>query len=361
MKIFSLEPEAFGIDFSDLRMRIVKLKKKGKFFDLASWNSVNMPVGVIENGEVKDEEKLTSIIKDIVDKVKGERIRIKYVVASLPERKSFLQVIKVPIMTKDELKIAIPFEAENYIPMSVDQVNLDYELISSNNKKSKTLEVLIGAIPKTIINPYISCIEKAGLVPKVLEVEAQSIARALIKNHVSPHPVIIIDFGKSTTSFIVFSGYSLRFTSSISISSGMLTKDISEMLKVSLDKAEKLKLKYGLEFSGKSAENKEVVRAITPSAEKLVNQTKKYIDYYHTHVNYAIASGKIKKIILCGSGSNLKGLQEFMFSQLKIPVELANPWVNILPGSRKKIPKISFKESLGYVTALGVALRGIEE
>jgi len=362
MKIFNLEPEAFGIDFSDLRIRIVKLKKRGMFFGLDSWNEVNIPSGIITDGEVKNQEKLSLIIKKAVDEVNGRKIKIKRVVASLSEKKAFLQVIKVPKIDLEELETAIPFEAENYVPLAIDQMYLDYEVISSRD--GQNLDVLIGAMPKTVVDPYVSCIKRAGFVPIALEVECQSITRALIKNQVSPFPILIIDFGKSTTSFIVFSGHSLRFTSSIDISSQKLNEAIANNLKVDLKRAEELKLKYGLEVSRKESISKEVIGAMIPLLTDFIKQVKKHISYYHTHANNVPVSsggGEIKKVLLCGKGSNLRGLPNFIFSELKIPTDLANPWVNIVSNSNKKIPEISFKNSLGYTTALGLALRGIKK
>ncbi len=348
----SLEPEAFGIDFSDLNMRVVKLKKKGKFFDLASWGEVKVPLGIIKDGEIQDEEKLIALIKKAVKDVRGEKIKTKYVVASLPETKAFLQVIKVPKMNEEELKTAIPFEVENYIPLLSDQTYLDYEIIYSTSQEKETLDVLIGAMPKKIVDPYLSCLKGAGLIPKAIEVESQSIARDLIKNGLSPFPCLIIDFGKTTTSFIVFSGYSLRFTSSISVSSEDLTEKIATDLKIDYKEAEEKKIKNGLSES------------ISPLILELIEETKKYINYYHTHSNNIpsdMGGGEIKKILLCGCGSNLKGLPEKIFSELRIPTELANPWINILPKEIKNPPAIPFKDSLGYVTVLGLALRGMQE
>ncbi len=292
----------------------------------------------------------------------GRKIKIKRVVASLSEKKAFLQVIKVPKIDLEELETAIPFEAENYVPLAIDQMYLDYEVISSRD--GQNLDVLIGAMPKTVVDPYVSCIKRAGFVPIALEVECQSITRALIKNQVSPFPILIIDFGKSTTSFIVFSGHSLRFTSSIDISSQKLNEAIANNLKVDLKRAEELKLKYGLEVSRKESISKEVIGAMIPLLTDFIKQVKKHISYYHTHANNVPVSsggGEIKKVLLCGKGSNLRGLPNFIFSELKIPTDLANPWVNIVSNSNKKIPEISFKNSLGYTTALGLALRGIKK
>ena len=345
IELLSLKPEAFGLDISDLSLRIAKLKKRGKFFRLVSWGEAKIKPGVVENGEIKDEDVLARIIKQTLTKIKGERIKTKYLIASLPEKKAFLQVIEMPKMKEEELKTSVPFEAENYIPLPIEKVYLDFQTVLSSSQINH-LNILIAALPKITVDSYVSCLRKAGLIPMALEVESQSIARAVVKNEISPFPLLIIDFGRSTTSFIVFSNYSTRFTSSIPISSQELTEAISKTLKLSINEAEKLKLKSGLK-------DEKTLKAMTPLLTDLTGQAKKCIDYHHSY------NGGIKKILLCGNGANLRGLSAFVSSELKITAELANPWINILSSSLKEVPGLSFKESLGYTTALGLALRGI--
>jgi len=347
IELLSLKPEAFGLDISDLSLRIAKLKKRGKFFSLVSWGEAKIRPGIVEDGEIKDEDALAGIIKQTLAKIKGERIKTKYLIASLPEKKAFLQVIEMPKMKEEELKTSVPFEAENYIPLPIEKVYLDFQTVPSSNQIDH-LNILIAALPKKIVDPYVSCLGKAGLIPMALEVESQSIVRAVVKNEISPFPLLIIDFGRSTTSFIVFSVYSPRFTSSVPISSQKLTEAISKTLKLSLNEAEKLKLKQGLK-------DEKALKAMTPLLIDLIGQAKKCINYNRTQ------SGEIKKILLCGSGSNLKGLSDFISSELKITVGLVNPWMNILSSSLKEVPELSFKESLGYTTALGLALRGVKK
>ena len=355
-EFLSLKSESFGLDFSDLSLKIIKLKKKGKFLSLASWGEVKIKPGMIEEGEIKNETALVEIIKEGLNKVKGEKLKTRNVVASLPEKKAFLQVIQMPKMKEEELKTAVLFEAENYIPLPVEKVYLDFQLVAPVHDNLDHLDILIAAFPKKTVDLYLSCLKKAGLLPQVLEVESQSISRALIKNGVSPFPLFIIDFGKSRTSFIIFSGYSLRFTSSIPISSQKLTETISRTLGVNLAGAEKLKLKYGL--------RPPVSEVMTLVLTDLVKQIKKYINYYHTHSSHEHLppdGEEIKKILLCGRGANLKGLTDFISSELEIPVEFGNPWINILPEPLKEVPELPFKESLGYTTALGLALRGVHD
>lgn len=406
IEFLSLKPSTFGLDFSDLSLKIVKLKKRRKFLRLASWGETKIKPGIIEEGEIKDENGLIEAIKKGLKEVKGEKLKTKNVIASLPENKAFLQVIQVPKMTQDELKTAVPFEAENYIPLPFEEVYFDFQVVLPvypvRDYKSRIkgqreqisngvynhldhVDILIAAFPKKTVYPYFYCLKKAGLIPQGLEIESQSISRALIKNGVSSFPVLIIDFGRSRASFIIFSGSSLRFTSSIPISSHELTETIARTLRIDLPEAEKLKLKYGLprtifqdnglgkqntqkmvrglETSRRITKNKKIFKAIIPILTNLVGQIKKYIDYYQTHASHEHLppNGKgIEKVLLCGRGANLLGLTDFLSAELKIPVELGNPWVNILPQSLKEVPELPFEESLGYTTALGLALRGID-
>lgn len=392
LNFLTLKPESFGLDISDLSLKIIKLKKIKNGFDLASFGEEKIKPGIIKEGEIKDEEKLAEIIKEAIKKVKGGRIKTKYVVASLPEEKAFLQVIQMPKMAKEDLKSAVIYEAENYIPLPIEQVYLDSQIVPPVYNGLDHFDVLLAALPKKTVDPYLASLKKAGLQPEALEIESLSIVRALIKNEVSAVPLLLIDLGATRTSFIVFSGHSLRFTSSIPVSSGSFNEIIFKSLGVSLTEAERLKIKYGLEekveleIKDKKTEIRKekgkIFEALVPALVDLVQQIKKHLDYYQAHASHEhlpppttfqennsdkskpqkVVGGKgVSKILLCGGGANLKGLTELLTLELKIPVELGNPWVNILPEPQKETPELPFEKSLGYTTALGLALRGIEE
>jgi len=362
-EFLTLKPEAFGLDISDLSLKIIKLKKKRGVLGLASFGEAKIKSGIIEEGEIKDEETLAKIIREAIGKVRGEKLNSKYVIASLPEEKAFLQVIQMPPMTEEELKKAVRFEAENYIPLPIEEVYLDFQIIKPLYNHLDHLDVLIAALSKKTVDPYVASIKKAGFIPWVLEIESQAISRALVKNEVSPFPLLLIDLGATKASFIIFSGYSLRFTSSIPVSSQKFTEAISRSLKTELAEAEKLKLKYGIKADIKN-KGKEIFEASTPVLAYLIEKIKTHISYYQTHVSHEhlLPNGKgVSKIFLCGGGANFQGLSDFLSSELKIPVELGNPWINILPEPLKEVPGLSYEKSLSYTTALGLALRGVKE
>jgi len=372
LEFLTLKLEAFGLDISDSSLKIAKLKKKDKFLSLASYGEIEIEPGIIKGGEIQDEDSLAKIIKEALVKVKGEKLNTNYVIASLPEEKAFLEVIQMPKLKPEELKDAVYFEAENYIPLSIEDVYLDFQIIQPLYDHLDHSDVLIAALPKKIIDPYVSCFKKAGLQPQALEVESIAIARSLIKNGISPYPVLLIDFGANRTGLMIFSGYSLRFTRAIPASSQEVTKVISQELNISFQEAEKLKMKFGLEkeyrLKIKNGIKTEVtpgkiLKIVTPLLTNLVEEIKKSLDYYQTHIHHEHLppDGKeIHKVLLCGGGANFKGLPEFLSLALKTPVELGNPWANILKTPLREIPELPYEKSLAFTTALGLALRGIK-
>jgi type IV pilus assembly protein PilM len=375
LELLTLKQEAFGLDVSDLSLKIANLKKKGDKFYLVSFGEAVIPKGIIEGGEIKDEDSLSNIIKEGIRNVKGQNLKMKYVVCSLPEEKSYLAVIQMPKMKEEELKGAIRFEAENYIPLPIEEVYLDFQIIQPLYNHLDHFDILISAIPKKIVDPYLSTLKKAGLKPLALEIESLAIVRALIKNEVSYFPILLIDLGATRSSFIIFSGTSLRFTSSIPISSQMFTEAISKNLKVDLIIAEELKRKCGIksltkihlkEKTGDTKLEKEIIEdkrifeALIPALTDLVEQIRTHISYYQSHAGHEHLPSnvkEIKRILLCGGGANLKGLSQFLLKELKIKTEIADPWVNIQRG----ILEMPLEKSLSYTTALGLALRGAKE
>ncbi len=370
LDFLNLKPEFFGLDISDFSLKIAKIKKGREFLELESFCEIEIAPGIIKKGEIKKQEELTKIIQKAMLEVNGKKIKTKHVICSLPEEKAFLQVVKMPRMSKQDLESAILYEAENHIPLPIEKVYLDFQVISFADN-AKEIEVLIVALPRESVDPYISCLKKAGLQPLSLEVESLAIARALIKNKTSDKTILLIDLGFTKTGFIVFSGNCVRFSTFIPVSSNSFTKIIAKSLNVEEKKAEKLKIKHGLggkihfttkrNKAEKKIEQGRVFEALIPALTDLLQQIKNYITYYKTHPSFKHFSNNhkgIEKILLCGGGANLKGLPELLSIELKIPVELGNPLTNISPNAKKKMPKAFLEKSLAYTTAIGLALRG---
>lgn len=358
LKFLNLQPEIFGLDVNDSSLKIIKLKKSNKSFVLTSFSEVKIKPGIVKEGVIQDKEALINIIRASCKTVKGKKLDTNYVSIALPEEKSFFQVIQMPKMTEEELKSAVQFEAENYIPLTIDEVYLDFQIIGTHKDKDNLdhSDLLISVMPKPIVDSYVYCSKQAGLVPFILEVESQAIVRALTKKDQDLPPTIFIDLGQNNTSFIIFSGDSIRFTCSLSVYSEQFTQVISKDLGINMGDAEKLKIKYGL--IPEKGKNYNIEKSLSPVLYDLVSQIKKYIAFYKGHAfhGYSSSATEIKKIILSGGGANLKGITEFLYKELKLPVEIGNPLINIMaPRNGVNIP---YEKALSFTTAIGLALRG---
>lgn len=359
--ILTLHPEAFGLDLSDFSLKIAKLKRTAKGIVLASFGEFPVPEGLMEQGEIKKEKELQTVIQNALQKVQGEKLQTKRVIASLPEEKAFLRVIQLPKLKPEEVAQAVVFQAENYIPYSLETVYLDSQVVHPLKNHLDHTDVLLASLSRTTVNAHLSLLQGAGLQVQALEIESLAQARALVHKESSLVPLLLVDLGATRTSFIVFAGTSLRFTASLPISSQEFTHAVARAMGVDADKAEELKRTHGLD-SKEDPEGRQVLQALTPSLRQLVLQIKKYLDYYETHATHQHMTKEekeIKKIILAGGGANLKGLPEFLAKELKAQTLQGNPWVNILQTPPKVLPPLSFEESLRYSTALGLALRGL--
>jgi type IV pilus assembly protein PilM len=259
----------------------------------------------------------------------------------------------LPVLYGRELESVVIFEAENHIPIPLTDVYFDFEKKEVANGASKHQEVMIVATPKKVVDLYLSAIKMAGLFPVAMEVESLAVARALVRRREDSMPLLIVDFGENRTSFIIYAGQMIRFTSSFPISSRQITEAIASYLKIPIAEAEQLKRSESLDGSDK------LLRAVTPILNELVTQIKCHLEYFYSrNKNTPPDKVKVAELLLCGGGANLRGLVDFISKGLNIKVELGNPWTNILSYPLKEVPILSFGDSLGYTTALGLALRG---
>lgn len=353
--ISQITPPAFGLDISDLSMKIAFLKRHRKEIRLESFGRKEIPKGIINEGKIQKKDDLIKIIKEVAKEVKDKKLKTKYVVCSLPEQHAFVQVIQLPKMKLAEAKEAVKWEAEANIPMSIDEVYLDWEVVKPLVNRLDHLDILINAVSKTLVNDYVEVLEGAGLRPIALEVESLATARSLVKQAIAKKPLLIVDLGSTRTSFIIFSGHAVRFTTSISISNRRMIDAIAKNLKMTTAEAWRLKVKVGL---SNTKHGDKVLSILLPALNSLVEEIEKYIVFHREHAapHEHGSGGEISKIMLCGGGANLKGLPQFLSERFKIPVVCGNPWVNILKPPIKSIPELSYQESLTYVTALGLAL-----
>lgn len=348
--IISFEPKIIGLDLSDLSVKVFQIEKNGKKDVVRGLGSVDIPAGIIDDGRIVEKDKVVASIKSVFGSNSAKKINSKKVICSLPESKAFVRIINIPKMSEHEAEEAVKWEMEASMPMSLEEVYFDWQFLEDNSEK--TQRVLTAAVSKEIIDAWMDVLATAGLDVFGLEVESVATIRSLVGRNAKKEEIsLIVDLGAKRTSFIIAEGTVPYFTSSIPFSSEGINDAIMKALNINNEEAEKIKVKNGIEGLDKESP---IFSSVNPLLENLVVEITKTIDFYG---EMSGQHGGIGKIILCGGGSNMKGLVQYLNQRIGKEVLLGNPWINLDLGP--ELPPIDKDSSVRYATSVGLALRGL--
>ncbi len=274
-------------------------------------------------------------------------------VVGLSEANVYTRVITYPKMTVKELKTSIEFEAEQYIPLPLDQVSYSSQILDDQEVEEGKMSVLLVAAKKTILAKYVEILKGAGLTPKGIEPETLALQRSLYNNPTASGASIIVNMGAEATQIIVsYKGF-VRFTRSLSLGGETMTKIISQDLNLDLAQAEEYKKTYGMDNS--QADGK-IFTVIKPVFDNILAEVSRSKTYYTTH-NPSVT---INKVILSGGTALMPGILFYIASNLDTEVELANPWKNILLSSKlEKDKDLLVQQGPVFVTSVGLALKEV--
>jgi type IV pilus assembly protein PilM len=276
-------------------------------------------------------------------------------------------------------------ELQKHVPLPLEELYCDWQIIGESGK---TNLILIGAASRKIINEQIELLREARLSAVAIETEPISICRCLLKEENPDYRVAehknyaIIDIGATDASLTVYSKNTILFAVSLPVAGEEITAKIAKTLDIDRDQAEKVKILYGLdEHDDQPAVKKIIVELI----KTIIERSREGIAFFNHHF---LSWGPIEKIILCGGGANIKNLDKIIASETGIATERGDIFINF-QGNKKtffhqfrktfglntdfladespkkakakqsKTVKISHDTSLSYVTAVGLALRGI--
>ena len=344
-----LSTSSFGLDISDESLKFLELINTKDGVRVGRHGERIIPPGVIEAGKIKDPKR----VEEIFSSLKKEE-GIKSVRVSLLEEQVYLFNIRLEKLGIVHVRESIELALEEHIPMSAADAIFDYELVKED---AQNLDLQVYAIPKNVIENYLSIFKNSGISIQSFELEAQAIARAVLKNG-DMGTYMIVDFGEKRTGIFIISRQVVMFTSTLDVGGAMLNEMIAKNFKISIKEAEKLKKEYGLQ---RNIENKEIFSVLLNSVSILRDELLKHFVYWNTHKDdEGINNPPIKKIILCGGDSNLIGLSEYLSISMKDKVEMANVWINITD-TESYVPDMDFKTALSFAATMGLALRDFEE
>jgi type IV pilus assembly protein PilM len=340
-----LAMNSFSVDISDKSIKYGELIATSSGLLLGKYGKEKMPEGVVVSGRVEKEDELVIILNKI-----KEKEGLRFIRVSLPEEQTYLFTLSLPKVNEENIKDMILLQIEEHIPLKAPDIIFDYEIISDDNQN---ILIEVVAVAGATMEGYLSVFEKAGLVPISFEPEAQAIARAVIPLE-DNNPVMVVDFGETKTGVSISSNGRVFLTTTLSIGGSDLTNMIAKNFSIPFESAEKMKHEYGFD---KLSGSQDVFPAILNGISVLRDELNKQYIYWETHNDNNKNHSQINHIILCGGDANLVGLSDYLELSMKIKIENANVWTNVLD-TTKFVPDMSFKESLGYATVIGLALGG---
>lgn len=347
-KIIDPTPPYFGLDISDLSVKVLQMTRRGKYDHVAGFASEKLLPGTVKNGEIVHEKKMISAITNARRKA---RITTKNVICSLPESKSFLRIVTLPKMTDVEVSEAVKWEIEAVIPLSIDQVYYDWQILNKRlTAKENQMDVIVVAVSKKYVNDFIELLQGADLTAYGFELEPVAQATSLLRDDEKGITTMIIDIGDKGTSFVITVDNIPVFTSSIPLSAESMTKAIEQTFGITYREAERIKITYGI---GSVLNDDHVFQATKSVVENFVAEAQKSIDFYLSGLTY---SDVIDRIIMCGGGAKTIGLAPYLSRRLGYNIELGDPWINL---HFKGVPPIDREAAVQYATVIGLATKQV--
>ncbi|NUQ57191.1 MAG: pilus assembly protein PilM [Candidatus Paceibacter sp.] len=348
-----LKMPALCLDISDRSLKYMEFAGGSGGISLKKYGLFPIPEGVIERGEIKQKEKLAEVLRPIQKKLKN-----RLVMASLPEEKAFLSRVKFPLMPEKEIRGSIELQLDECVPLSAAEAIFDFDVISRSDEEGH-MDINIIAFSKTFVEQYRDVLRESGYIPAAFEMEAHAFARSVVPWGERGN-VIVVDFGRTRATFAIVAEGKVQFATTVGVAGQDVENAIVSNLKVGKEDVEKIKREVGFY---KTKNNEDVFNAMLPIISVIKDEIKKQIDYWVSHYDEHAKDGrkgrdkaKIQKVILCGGESTLAGLPEYLSYELKLKVELGNPWVNVCSFD-DYIPEIERGDSLAYATVIGLALR----
>ena len=334
--------KSFGLDIGATTIKAVSLTRQKNGFLLESSFIMPTPVKGMYSNSPLDEQEMAESLKKVVDNAK---ITTKNVNIALPENKVYTNVIEMPVMSDKELASAINFEAEQYIPVPLSEINLVWSVL----KRDEKIRVLMVGAPTIDINKYQRTIAMAGLNIVGIETEILSAIRALV--HASIPQTLIINIGAENTSLAIIRDGVLIFTYSVPTGGAAINRALEADFGISASESEEYKKVYGMSKEGVGGKVGSSIEAILAS---ILNEIKKTLAFYAQKYKDDTI---IQQIVLSGGTAKLPGIQLFFAENLGIETAIANPWQVL---TNQNLPKEMLDNAAEYTIAVGLAMRGYE-
>jgi type IV pilus assembly protein PilM len=374
----SKQTQLVAIDIGSSSIKLVQLVQlKGGGFELTHFGMMPLAEECVVEGAIK---KPDLVAEALIKLIKAEKIQSRYAVAAVAGEAVFIKKIKVPVMSEEELSEKITEEAEQYIPFDIDDVALDFQLLGtvkvekdSDNPKSnefegesqnnelqgedlneqsngEMMEVLLVAVQRSFIDERTDILLEAGLKPVIIDLNVFALMNAaqLTHNLSSSGITALVDLGDSFTHINIVQDGKMGYSRDIPVGGGYCTKMLMSKFKVPFKQT--LEIKRG-NFPSE-LEEEDVIEIITQAYKRVLEEVQKSFEYFGT-----LSGGEVEKVLLCGGGSMIRGLDGFFADSLNVPVEILNPMQGVKINSKNFDSSLIDEMGGLSAVALGLATR----
>jgi len=354
MPLFRKAKAVVGLDIGSSAVKAVELKPVGKGFKVAAYATEAVPPDSIVDGAIIDAGAVSDAIRRMFDG--NPAFKSRDVCASLSGNAVIVKKITLPVMTEAELSESIYWEAEQYIPFDVQDVNLDYQILDAGTGPDSrgSMEVLLVAAKKEKIGDYTGVIAQAGRTPVIVDVDAFALQNAYEVNYgLNPSQVVVLlNAGASAININILQGDQSVFTRDISMGGNAYTEAVQKELDLPFEAAEQLK--KGIPVDGATFEDAQpVLRAVT---DNVLLEIQKTFDFYKA----SAATDHIDRIVVSGGASRVDGFREMLQERFAAPVEEFDPF-RAVAWDGKKLGGDPTDVSATAAVAVGLALRRVSD
>jgi type IV pilus assembly protein PilM len=340
--------QVVGCDVGSSAIKIVELKPlKNDEFQLVHAAVAELSPEAIVDGAIMDSSLVVEALTGLISQngIKNTKFG-----GSLSGHSVIIKKIQLPSMTEAELAESIQWEAEQYIPFDINDVNLDYVVLESS--ASDTMDVLLVAVKKDRINDYTSVIVQAGKEPVLIDVDVFSVQNAFEANYSSRgETVALVNVGASVMNINVLHDGNSVFWRDVAFGGNLYTEAIQREFNLPREDAERLKL--GDEVGQVSRQQVESV--LSAASEDLAAELQKTIDFF-----VATSSvDQLDRVMLSGGGALVSNLDSILQERFQVNVELLNPFRNIRYNESDFDPEWINNNAPAMTVAVGLAIRNV--
>jgi type IV pilus assembly protein PilM len=341
-KLFYKDKPLIGLDISQTGIKVMAINPKRWL--VLGYGSLDLdPVKVQASFDSNDDSYLTDNILALLGKNIVGTLSSDHVAIGLPTGRTFSRTFKIPVSEEKNLASAVEVEVEQYIPVPISALYVDYEIIERSKKE---LTIVMSAVPSKLVDNCVKAVRAANLTPIVAEPSINAVARVIQATEEGHLSTLIVDIGPASTDVAVLDKGAIRVSGGVGIGGNTFTLDIAKKLNITLENAHQLKVLNGLNPGPRQAK---IAAALHPNLNRIATEIRKVIRYYNERLN---EDRKIEQVLIVGGGANVPGIGEFFTNELVMAVRVASPWQRLDFGQLRE-PNKQFRPR--YIAVAGLA------